>query len=344
MPEIPDLIKQAEQANLRYISDSIKGFKRFRSGKTFKYIDVHGSVIINQDILERIKRLNIPPAWKDVWISPSENTHLQATGIDDRGRKQYIYHPQWIKICQTNKFSKVVPFAESLPKIRSRVRKDMEVSELLRKKVLATIIWLLEHTFIRVGNEEYAKDNNSFGLTTLRNRHVDVSGIKVRFEFKGKSGIEHLVEVSNPIVARTLKKCIELPGYQLFQCIDEEGKRHVIDSEDVNEYLHEITGEDTTAKEFRTWGGTVLGATTLHSLGSFEDEQGLKQNIVKTVKTVARHLRNTPNVCRKYYIHPTVLNTYEKHILIPHFARISKKSNGLNVNEYRVLTLLEKYS
>lgn len=340
-----DILKSAKEARLRYIQDSLPGFKRVKAGKGFKFVDVHGSTIKNPEILNRIKNLRIPPAWDNVWISPSDNTHLQATGLDDRGRKQYIYNQKWIDICQENKFSKMIPFAENLPKIRSKVKKDMMGSELLRKKVLATIIWLLEHTFIRIGNKEYAKDNNSFGLTTLRNRHVAIRGINVRFEFKGKSGVDHTVDISHPVVSKTLKKCIELPGFQLFQCIDEEGKKHIIDSEDVNEYLHGITGDDTSAKDFRTWGGTVLSAITLNGLGSYDNDQTLKQNLVQTIKTVSNHLRNTPTVCRKYYIHPTVIKTYQSNILISHFSsKLNKKSNGLGLNEYRVLTLLEKYS
>lgn len=338
------ILEAAKEARLRYIQDSLPGFKRVKAGKGYRYIDVHGNAIKNPDILKRIKELMIPPAWDYVWISPAINTHLQVTGLDDKGRKQYIYNQKWIEICQENKFNKLIPFAEKLPKIRFQVKKDMMLSELLRKKVLATIIWLLEHTFIRIGNKEYARDNNSFGLTTLRNRHVKLSGIKVRFEFKGKSGVDHIVDISHPVVAKTLKKCIELPGYQLFQCIDEEGKKHVIDSEDVNEYLHQITGEDMSAKDFRTWGGTVLSAVTLNGLGSHDNEQTLKRNLVLAVKTVASHLRNTPSVCRKYYIHPTVLESYQRNTLIPHFSKTSKKSNGLNINEYRVLTLLEKFA
>ncbi len=333
-----------KNSKLRYLSDIESGFKRIKKSKDFKYLDVHGDLIKDPNILERISQLVIPPAWEGVWISPFSNTHLQATGIDGKGRKQYIYHLDWKEFCQENKFKKLPSFGLLLPRIRKRVRSDMSFFGLDRRRVLATVVWLLENTFIRVGNEEYAKTNKSFGLTTLRNRHVKVLGSKVRFEFRGKSGVDHLVDVFHPKVAGTIKRCIELPGYQLFQCIDDSGKRHVIDSEDVNEYLQEITGEDVSAKDFRTWGGTLLSATTLHNLGEFKDSLALKQNLTACVKAVSSHLRNTPSVCRKYYIHPTVIKSYEDNRLISHFKKTSKSSKGLGLNEYRVLTLLEKYS
>lgn len=340
-----DLILQAKNANLKYLTESIPGFKRIRAGKGFKYLDVFGKNLRDRKIIDRINNLHIPPAWVEVWVSPLESSHLQTTGLDERGRKQYIYHPEWIKLTQENKFNKLTEFAEMLPKIRYKITKDMKSASLSRKKVVSTIIWLLEHTFIRVGNEEYARDNKSFGLTTLRNRHVKIKGRSVRFEFKGKSGIEHLVDITHPKVAKVIKKCIELPGFEIFKCIDEDGKKHVIDSEDVNEYLQETTGQNVTAKDFRTWGATTLSAVTLNKLGNFDTEYQFKKNINQAVKTAAHHLRNTTSICRKYYIHPKVISSYQKQILIPHFEEIfskGKKIRGLSLNEFAVFELLQK--
>lgn len=340
-----DLIEAAKDANLRYISESSYGYSRAKKGKNFSYLNTEGKKITDEGVIERINKLRIPPAWKRVWISPASNTHLQATGIDAKGRKQYIYHPKWIELSQQTKFDKLIDFGLKLPKIRSRVSYDLQGKKPDMKRVLATVVWLLEHTFIRVGNEEYARENESFGLTTLRDKHVKVRGGNIQFEFKGKSGVMHLVQIDNPKIVKTLKMCIELPGYELFKYIDEKGNRHVIDSGLVNLYLSETSGEDISAKDFRTWGGTVLSAETLHKLGDFFDEQDLKNKLLETVKTVADHLRNTVAVCRKFYIHPTVFKSYEEKMLIPHFNyAVTNGNSGLYKNEYRVLTLLQKYS
>ena len=226
--------KLLKQEDLRYCSDNSPGFIRQTIGRKYKYYDLRGKTIINSEILERIKSLAIPPAWKGVWISPLDNGHLQAIGFDDRDRKQYIYHPDWITLSQQNKFNKMIDFGLSLPKIRSRVGYDLRNKKIDKRKIIATVIWLLEHTFIRIGNEEYRRDNKSFGLTTLRNRHVKIRGSKVLFEFRGKSGVDHKVLVLNKLIAKTIKTCTELPGLELFQFIDEQNNRHVIDSEDVN--------------------------------------------------------------------------------------------------------------
>lgn len=345
MQSVPQLVKAAREIKLRYLEGNIPGLTRKRKGKGFVYLDVFKKPLKDPKILDRVERLVIPPAWKEVWISPWENSHLQATGFDEKGRKQYIYHPDWIALTQENKFSKLPDFALSLPKIRWRIRKDLNSPGLMSKKVIATIVWLLEHTFIRVGNEEYAKQNASFGLTTLRNRHVKVAGQKIRFEFKGKSGVSHLIDISHPQVAKIIKKCIELPGFQIFKCIDDEGKKHVIDSEDVNEYLQSITKQGTTAKDFRTWGGTTLSAVTLKKIGPFESDYQFKKNVNQAVKTVAHHLRNTTSVCRKYYIHPKVINSYQTNLLVPHFEKVTSKGNkirGLTLNEFAVFELLQK--
>ncbi len=340
-----DLIKQARKINLRYLSDNTPGIKRVKYGDGFKYLDQNGTTLYNQNTLERIKDLIIPPAWKEVWISPKDNSHLQATGVDGKGRKQYVYHPDWVALTQENKFDKLTDFAKSLPNIRREVFANLHSPLLSKKQILATIVWLLEHTFIRVGNDEYARENNSFGLTTLRGKHVKLWGDNIKFEFRGKSGVDHLVNISHPTVAKTIKKCIELPGYEIFKCIDSEGQKHLIDSSDVNEFLKSISGQEISAKEFRTWGATVLAATHLNNLGHADQKEVEESNIIQTVKSVSKQLGNTPTVCKKYYIHPTILSTYTKKILVPHFqSKISKKLSFLSNNEFKTLTLLQKYS
>lgn len=340
-----ELLDKIEDADLRYVSESARGYSRAKKGKHYHYFNTDEKRITDEKTVDRINKLRIPPAWRKVWISPSGNTHLQATGLDDKGRKQYIYHPKWIEISQATKFDKLTDFGLKLPKIRSRVRYDLDGKKPDLKRVVATVVWLLENTFIRIGNEEYAKENESFGLTTLRDKHVKVRGNEIKFEFKGKSGVMHSVSVSNPKIAKSLKMCIELPGYEIFKYVDEKGNQHVIDSGIVNEYLADTAGEKFTAKDFRTWGGTVLSGTTLHKLGDYDDEKTLKQKVLESVKTVAEHLRNTVAVCRSYYIHPVIFKSYEEKRLIPHFNySVTNSSSGLHKDEYRVLTLLQKYS
>lgn len=339
--------KELEKADLRYISDSTQGITRERAGKDFIYKDTSGKKITAETTLKRIEDLAIPPAWENVWICPSPSGYLQATGIDDRNRKQYLYHQDWVKRTQENKFSKMISFGEVLPTIRRKIRSDMDNEELDKDKITATVIWLLEHTLIRIGNEEYAKTNDSFGLTTLRNKHVKVKGKEITFEFKGKSGVQHTVSISHPKIAKIIKECIELPGYEIFQYISGDDK-YTLDSASVNEYLKQITNMDISAKEFRTWGGTVLGGETLFLLGNGDNEKTVKHNIVTAVKKVSQYLRNTTAVCRQYYIHPTILETYEKNILIPHFEKtynnFDRNKTQLTRPEYATLTLLEKYS
>jgi DNA topoisomerase-1 len=341
----PDLKKQLQQEDLTYTSDHTPGFFRQKVQKEYKYYDLKGKVINDKKILERIDSLRIPPAWKDVWVCPKDNGHLQATGIDDRDRKQYLYHPDWIKISQENKFSKMVDFGLKLPLIRQKIRYDLTLLKLEKRKVLATVVWLLEHTFIRIGNEEYSKENKSYGLTTLHNKHVQIKGSHAFFKFKGKSGVSHLLEISNPTVVKTIKRCVDLPGYELFQFVDDEGQRHVVDSQDVNLFLKDITQDDFSAKDFRTWGATNLSADNFYHLGDGESEKLTKENIVKTVKKVATHLNNTVSVCKNYYIHPTVIDTYKKKLLVPHFKKHSKtksKISGLGWGEYALIKLLQK--
>jgi DNA topoisomerase-1 len=305
-------LEAAEDAGLRYVSDEQSGFSRQRKGDEFEYFDTKGKPIRDEQRLLRIKRLAIPPAWSDVWICPSPNGHIQATGRDARRRKQYRYHERWREIRDENKFDRLVTFGKALPKIRRRLKKDFARSGLPREKVLAAIVQLLERSFIRVGNEEYARDNKSFGLTTMQNRHVEVKGSKLRFRFRGKSGRQHEVDVTDRRIARIVSKLQDLPGQSLFQYVDEDGKAHDVTSQDVNEYLREITGEDFTAKDFRTWAGTVLAAVALGSVGSFETKKEAKANIKNAISAVAEVLGNTPAVCRQCYVHPAVLEAYLK--------------------------------
>lgn len=340
-----ELLEKIEDADLRYIAESSKGYSRIKKGEHFNYLNTDDKKITDEKTVDRINKLRIPPAWKKVWISPSNNTHLQATGYDDKGRKQYIYHQKWIELSQATKFDKLIDFGLKLPKVRSRIRYDLTSKIPDLKRVVATIVWLLENTFIRIGNEEYARENESFGLTTLRDKHVKIKGNDVKLNFKGKSGVMHSVEINNPKIAETLKMCIELPGYEIFKYIDENNNQHVIDSSIVNEYLAETMDDKFTAKDFRTWGGTVLSGTTLNKLGDYEDEKTLKEKLSESVKTVADHLRNTVAVCRSYYIHPVIFKSYEDKRLIPHFNySLTNSHSGLHKDEYRVLTLLQKYS
>lgn len=343
----PQTLKGLREEGLRYCNDREPGFFRERVGFSFNHYDTAGKRITEKGDLKRIKDLVIPPAWKNVWICPYKNGHLQATGVDEKGRKQYLYHTDWIKISQQNKFSKMVDFGLSLPKIRSKIKYHMQSKKLDKTKILATIIWLLEHTFIRIGNDEYAENNNSYGLTTLRNKHVEIRGSEVIFRFRGKSGVSHVIEIDSPAVAKTVKKCVELPGYELFKFIGEDGSHHIVDSSDVNLFLKEASGDDFSAKDFRTWGATDICANNFYNLGFPDDKKQVEKNIVTTVKQVAHHLHNTVSVCKNYYIHPTVLTTYQQNLLIPHYTTLHKskdRKRGLSWDEYALVKLLQKYS
>lgn len=336
----------AKEARLHYINPDSKGFSRVKNGKGFIYFNIHGAKLVDPSIIDRIENLRIPPAWENVWISPMKNSHIQAVGIDDKGRKQYIYHPDWIALSQEKKFNKMSFFSSVLPEIRKKISSDMALPGLTQEKVLATIVWLLDHTYIRIGNEEYAKENQHYGLTTLRNRHVDIEGSQVTFRFVGKSGKEHEVSISHPRVARTIKKLEALPGYELFQYMSDNGKRHQVTSDEVNDYLQILTGETISAKDFRTWGGTVLSAATLYRFGDAQTQKDAKKNITQSVRLVSRQLGNTPTVCRTYYIHPVIPKTYQEKILVPHFVTIDKrlanKPDRLSKAEFAVRTLLEE--
>src|SRR6266700_828229 len=305
-----DSLEAAEDAGLRYVSDDQPGSSRQRNGEEFEYLDQKGKPIRDEQRLLRIKRLAIPPAWSDVWICPSPNGHIQATGRDARRRKQYRYHERWREIRDENKDDRLVNFGKALPKIRRRLKKDLALSSLPREKVLATIVQLLQRSLIRVGNEEYARENKSFGLTTMQDRHVDVKGSKLRFRFRGKSGRQHEVDVTDRRIARIISNLQDLPGQSLFQYLDDEGHVRDITSQDVNEYLREITGKDFTAKDFRTWAGTVLAAIGLNAQGKFETNKQAKANIKTAIYAVAELLGNTPAICRKCYVHPAVVEAY----------------------------------
>jgi DNA topoisomerase I len=303
-------VEAAEEAGLQYVSDNRAGYSRRANGQDFEYLDTERKAIRDEQRLLRIKRLAIPPAWTDVWICPSPNGHIQATGRDARRRKQYRYHERWREVRDENKFGRLAQFAKALPNIRRRVAQDLKLPGLPRRKVLATIVRLLERTFIRIGNEEYARDNKSFGLTTMKNRHVKVKGAQVMFRFRGKSGRHHEVDVTDRKVAKVLAKCQDLPGQDLFQYVDHDGEIRDVTSQDVNEYLREIAGEDFTAKDFRTWGGTVLAAIALSKQEEFQTKKEANSKIKTAICAVAELLGNTPAVCRKCYIHPVIVESY----------------------------------
>ncbi len=307
---ITDPVESAKAAGLRYVTDAAPGIRRKRAGKHFSYIGLDGKPIRDRETLQRIRSLGIPPAYKDVWISPDPRGHLQATGYDAKGRKQYRYHPRWREVRDETKFERMLAFGRALPKIRERVDHDLSLPGLPREKVLATVVRLLETTLIRVGNEEYAQQNRSYGLTTMRDKHVDIKDSRIRFKFRGKSGKEHDIDIKDRRLANIIKRCRDLPGQELFQYIDDEGERQAIDSDDVNKYLKEITGDDFTAKDFRTWAGTVLCSLALQEFEAVDSDAQAKKNIVQAVKSVSERLGNTPAVCRKSYIHPAVLESY----------------------------------
>ena len=310
-PEVvSDPIEAAEAAGLRYVSDSQPGIRRKKSGKGFTYVGTDGKTIHDSKELARIRSLAVPPAYTDVWICPSPHGHIQATGRDARGRKQYRYHAKWREVRDETKFERMLAFSEVLPKIRRRVERDLNRNGLSREKVLATVVRLLECTQIRVGNDEYAKANRSYGLTTLQDRHVEISGSSLRFEFRGKSGKTHTVSLNDRRLARIVHRCQALPGEDLFQYVDDEDVRQTIGSGDVNAYIREISGQEFTAKDFRTWAGTLLAAAALTEMGPWSTQRQAKSNVLRAIDRVAEQLNNTRAVCRKYYVHPAVFDAY----------------------------------
>ncbi len=337
-------VADAQAVHLRYVSDSLPGIRRERAGHGFRFVGVRGRPVRDAETLARIHGLVIPPAWTDVWICPFANGHLQATGRDARGRKQYRYHPRWREVRDEEKYGRMLAFGAALPRMRRRVRRDLKLPGLPRNKVLAIVVFLLENTLIRVGNEEYTRANGSYGLTTLHDQHAEVRGATIRFHFRGKSGKMRRVELTDKRLARLVKRCRELPGQELFQYLDDEGEPHAINSTDVNDYLREISGEDFTAKDFRTWAGTILAATTLIQIGPSPSAHAGKQRTVAAVKFVAECLGNTVAVCRKCYIHPQVLESYQAGTLGKLFrsrAKGSRNTSGLRASELGLLSFLK---
>lgn len=302
--------ESAEQAGLRYVTDDDPGIRRIRQGRGFRYVDERGEAVQDDRTLARIRALVIPPAWTDVWICRSPRGHIQVTGRDERGRKQYRYHAEWQTLRGKTKYERMLAFGRTLPAIRRQVQTDLDVRGLPKRRVLAVVVLLLDETRMRVGNESYAKENKSYGLTTLRDRHVQISGSEMTFRFRGKGGKEHRVAMSDRRIASLVKRCQELPGQVLFQYENGDGTCHPIESADVNDYLKEIAGDDYTAKDFRTWAGSVIAADYLRRLPPPASETEAKREIVAAVDVCAKQLGNTRAVCRSSYIHPAVLDAY----------------------------------
>jgi DNA topoisomerase I len=340
----PENATAAKEAGLRYTTDAKPGIRRIRRGRAFTYVDAAGKRVRSAAELARIRGLVIPPAWTDVWICPDARGHLQATGRDARGRKQYRYHPKWREVRDETKYYRVIGFGRALPLIRRTTSGHLRRQGLPREKVLATVVQLLEKTLIRVGNDEYARSNRSYGLTTLRDGHVEVKGPRLRFTFRGKSGVEHEVDLNDRRLAKIVKQCRDLPGYELFQYIDEDGERQTVGSDEVNGYLKEITGEDLTSKDFRTWAGTVLAAQLLREFEAFTSNAQAKKNILAAVEMVAKRLGNTKAVCRKCYIHPAVFEAYldgsMEETIAQRARKVSRAVDRLTADEAAVLRLL----
>jgi DNA topoisomerase-1 len=341
-----ELKAAARAAGLRHVSDRTPGIRRLRTPNRFVYRHPDGSEVTDEETLARIRKLAIPPAYADVWICPRPNGHLQAVGRDARGRKQYRYHPRWREVRDEGKYGKLLVFGEVLPKIRARVEQDLSRRGLPREKVLAAIVRLLETSLMRIGNEEYARTNRSYGLTTLRNRHVKLEGAsRIRLDFRGKRGTEYHIDLRSRRLAAIVRRCQELPGQELFQYLDEDGTARTVASDDVNDYLREISGEEITAKDFRTWAATRLAALALQELEAFDTQAAAKQNVVRAVEAVSKMLGNTPAICRKCYIHPAILDGYLDGSLRRALQRRlgAKPANpdiGLNAEEAAVMAFL----
>ena len=337
----------AEFAGLRHVSDTRPGIRRQKAGKGFTYIRPDGTKLTEPRAAGRIRSLAVPPAWTDVWICPFADGHVQATGRDAKGRKQYRYHPLFREMRESTKYDHMLEFASALPTIRARVREHMALRGLPRQKILATVVHLLETTLIRVGNDDFARQNSSYGLTTLKNRHVAVAGSEVRFRFTGKSGKQWSLKVRDRRIAKIIKACQELPGQELLQYLDEDGKLQDVTSSDVNAYLKEITGHDITAKDFRTWAGTVLAALALKELQRFDSAAQAKRNLRAAIERVASRLGNTPTICRKCYVHPEVLNSYLDGTLVLEIksqveSALRDELAGLQGEEAAVLAMLRQ--
>ena len=350
-PRVPPPVvppeESAETAGLHYVKDRRTGIRRFQTKRGFVYRAPNGRAVRDADTLRRIKSLVIPPAWTEVWITPDPRGHLQAVGRDARGRKQYRYHPRWREVRDENKYNRMISFGKALPRIRRQVHRDLRRKGLVRERVLAAVVRLLELSALRVGNEEYAQQNKSYGLTTLQHRHAQVRGSKVTFRFRGKSGKTHHVDVDHPILSRIVRKCQDLPGQDLFQYLDEDGEVRDITSQDVNDYLARISGKDFTAKDFRTWTGTVLAALALRELECDQSKAKAKRNLVQAIEQVAKHLGNTPSVCKKCYIHPVILESYLDGALVTALRQTAEQEmrtslSRLRPEEAAVVALLQQ--
>jgi DNA topoisomerase-1 len=336
--------EHARAARLRYVDDTMPGFRRERAGSAFSYFDQHGSKIVDETELGRIRALAIPPAYEHVWICPIANGHVQATARDARGRKQYRYHKRWREVRDANKFETTIAFARALPALRARVKTDLAKGGTSRETVLASVIAMLEATLVRVGNESYAKENGSYGLTTLRSRHVRIEGEKrIRLRFRGKSGVEHAVTIEDRRLARTIRRCRDLEGEALFRYVDDAGETHDVSSDDVNAYIREATAGDFSAKDFRTWNATVICALALQTSGRAETLADAKRDLATALATTAARLGNTPAVCRKSYVHPSVIETYldARELVLPK-AAARRRTSGLDADERRVVAFLER--
>jgi DNA topoisomerase-1 len=340
--------RAASQAGLRYVTDGVRGITRQRVGSGWTYFAPSGKRITDLPFRKRLNSLAIPPAWTDVWICPDPDGHIQATARDARGRKQYRYHPSYREARDQSKFRRMLEFSEVLPALREGIERDLRAPDLSRRQLLATVVRLLDRTLIRVGNDEYVRENRSYGLTTLRRRHVTVDGTVLRFSFRGKSGVEHTIAVSDPRLAKIVQRCRDLPGEELFRYVDSNKKRQLVSSDDVNAYLRELTDRDITAKDFRTWGGTMLAAVELRRLGPAASRREADRNIIAAVDAVAERLGNTRAVCRKYYVHPALLQSYLLGKTVPNppalTRRTRRKQQGgaLRRDEVLVLQFLQE--
>ncbi len=319
--------KAASRAGLNYVTDGLSGITRRRVGKGWAFYRPGGQRIINPQERQRISSLAIPPGWADVWICPDPKGHIQATARDVRGRKQYRYHLRYREARDRSKFRRMLEFSEVLPAIRERVERDLNAPELSRRQILATSVRLLDKTLIRVGNDEYAKENRSYGLTTLRTQHVKVAGAVLRFSFRGKSGVQHAFAVTDRRIARIVQRCQDLPGLELFQYLNKNGARQTITSDDVNDYLRSIAGRNITAKDFRTWGGTTVAAVALRAMGPAPLKRDAERNIISAIDAVAERLGNTRAVCRKYYIHPALLHAYLQGLVVAPSAAMPRRKS-----------------
>jgi DNA topoisomerase I len=341
-PEESELF--AQSAGLVYVSDSRPGYTRQRKGKGFIYFDDKGNKVYDADLLDRFKKIVIPPAWEKVWICKRKNGHLQVTGYDQKGRKQYLYHEKWLELRNKNKYDEMYEFGKSLPEIRAKVEEHLKLKKLSKEKVLASVVSLLDEALVRVGNDEYAKKNESFGLTTLRSKHAKINGNKVELEFKGKSGIHHSIKITDKRLAKIIKECNELPGYEIFKYIDEEGNIQDLESGHVNEYIREITGKYFTAKYFRTWGGSIEALKVYIEQQQEVDLDKRKKKLTQIVKCVSKKLNNTISICRDYYIHSKVLELIKEDKPIIIKEKSSGIESGLSERENFFLKLIKPKS